>query len=157
MPILYSFYTQVENNCALQYRPLFFVFSFLLLIRLIGPISLIFPQAVCSPAFFPLLFYAQSVIIPRMQIFNILFVDPVINLLVLLYKGFAFVNLPGALGWSIISITVAIRLAVNPLMKRQIEQSQKENPKMQNIIIKVLVGKIILFKYTHPFISQQNK
>jgi len=60
-----------------------------------------------------------------MQIFNILFVDPVINLLVLLYKGFAFVNLPGALGWSIISITVAIRLAVNPLMKRQIEQSQK--------------------------------
>ncbi|MCR4328989.1 MAG: YidC/Oxa1 family membrane protein insertase [Candidatus Roizmanbacteria bacterium] len=107
-------------------------FPILFLIRPIGPIGPIFPKfsgpicphVVCAPAFFPLLFYAQSVIIPRMQIFNILFVDPVINLLVLLYKGFAYVNLPGALGWSIISITVAIRLAVNPLMRRQIEQSQ---------------------------------
>lgn len=60
-----------------------------------------------------------------MQFFNILFVDPVINLLVLFYKGFAYLHIPGALGWSIISITVGIRLAVNPLMQRQIEQSQK--------------------------------
>jgi YidC/Oxa1 family membrane protein insertase len=59
------------------------------------------------------------------NIFNTLFVFPILNLLVLLYKGFLFIKLPGAFGFAIIGLTMLIRGAFNPFFKKQIETAKK--------------------------------
>jgi len=54
----------------------------------------------------------------------VLFV-PIINLLVALYHAFNYVHLPFALGFSIIALTVLIRLVLYPLTNAQLKASKK--------------------------------
>jgi YidC/Oxa1 family membrane protein insertase len=60
-----------------------------------------------------------------MNIFDILLIAPIVNALMFFYKIFASLGIPGALGFAIIAVTSAARIAINPFMKKQIVQSQK--------------------------------
>ena len=58
-----------------------------------------------------------------MHIFDIfipILINPLINILLLFYHFALFIHLPGPLGWAIILLTVAIRLAVSPLVRAQL-------------------------------------
>ncbi len=57
--------------------------------------------------------------------FNSIFVFPILNLLVLLYKVFLLVKLPGAFGLAIIGLTILIRGLFQPFFKQQMEMSKK--------------------------------
>lgn len=57
--------------------------------------------------------------------FNLLFLHPIINLLVFIYQVLEAVNLPGALGLSIIVLTVIIRVLVWPFMTTQLQSAKK--------------------------------
>lgn len=57
--------------------------------------------------------------------FNDLFVFPFLNLLLLFYKGFSFLKIPGAFGWAIIGLVVFIRLLTHPFFKNQLETAKK--------------------------------
>ncbi len=59
------------------------------------------------------------------EIFNTFLVHPIINLLVIIYQGFNYVHFPFALGFSIIILTILIRLALYPLMGSQLKTSKK--------------------------------
>jgi len=59
------------------------------------------------------------------QIFNLIFFAPVINLLVLIYQGLQTLHIPGALGFSIMLLTVLIRILVWPFMASQIKATKK--------------------------------
>lgn len=59
------------------------------------------------------------------NIFNDLLVIPILNLLVFLYKGLAFLKIPGAFGFSIIGLTIFIRLILHPFFKSQLETAKK--------------------------------
>lgn len=59
------------------------------------------------------------------QLFDTLFLGPVVNLLVLLIKGLEAVHIPGALGFSIIILTILIRLVVWPFMATQLKSAKK--------------------------------
>src|SRR5688572_20939843 len=59
------------------------------------------------------------------DIFNLIFMGPVVNLLVLIYQGLSSIHLPGALGFSIIILTVLIRVLVWPFMSSQIKATKK--------------------------------
>jgi len=60
-----------------------------------------------------------------MNIFDILLIAPIVNALMFFYKIFAALHIPGPLGFAIIAVTSAARIAINPFMKKQILQSQK--------------------------------
>lgn len=62
-----------------------------------------------------------------MNLFQTVFVIPVVNIVVLLYTAFYSMGIPGALGWAIITISSVMRLAIHPLMHRQMVQAQKMN------------------------------
>lgn len=59
------------------------------------------------------------------NLFNIFFLGPIINLLILVYKIFEGANIPGALGFAIIVLTVAIRILIWPTTKAQLKSAQK--------------------------------
>lgn len=59
------------------------------------------------------------------QIFNAVFYVPITNLLVLLYKGFLLIKIPGAFGFAIIGLTILIRALFNPFFKKQLETAKK--------------------------------
>jgi len=59
--------------------------------------------------------------------FNTIFVFPILNLLIVFYKLFLTIKLPGALGFAIISLTVLIRLLIHPFFKQQLETAKKMN------------------------------
>lgn len=59
------------------------------------------------------------------DIFNLIFFGPVINLLVLILHGLQAIHVPGALGFSIIILTVLIRFLVWPFMSSQIKATKK--------------------------------
>ncbi len=59
------------------------------------------------------------------DIFNQLFLHPIINLLVFIYQVLTAANLPGALGLSIIVLTVIIRVLVWPFMTTQLQSAKK--------------------------------
>lgn len=59
------------------------------------------------------------------DIFNLIFLGPVINLLVLIFQGLQFMHIPGALGFAVIMLTVLIRFLVWPLMASQIKATKK--------------------------------
>lgn len=59
------------------------------------------------------------------DIFNLIFFGPVINLLVLILHGLQAIHIPGALGFSIIILTVLIRFLVWPFMSSQIKATKK--------------------------------
>jgi len=71
--------------------------------------------------------------------FNTLFVFPILNFLVLLYKFFLFIKIPGALGFAIIGLTVIIRGLFNPFFKNQMLMAKKMNdikPQLDKINLK---------------------
>lgn len=57
--------------------------------------------------------------------FNSTFVFPIVNLLLLFYKAFLFIRIPGAFGLAIITLTAFIRLILHPFFKQQLETSKK--------------------------------
>lgn len=59
------------------------------------------------------------------DIFNHAFLAPILNGLIFIFKLLEATHIPGALGFSIILLTVAIRLLVWPLYHSQIKSSQK--------------------------------
>src|SRR3989339_1907731 len=62
--------------------------------------------------------------------FNTIFVIPILNLLVIFYKLFLLIKLPGAFGFAIIALTIAIRMLFQPFFKKQIETAKKmQEPK----------------------------
>ncbi len=63
------------------------------------------------------------------SIFNTVFVNPISNILLFFYHIFLVIKLPGAFGFSIIALTVFIRLLLQPFFHKQMETAQK----MQNL------------------------
>lgn len=60
-----------------------------------------------------------------MNIFTIVLVNPIVNLLVVIYQGLVLAHIPYALGFSIILLTVIFRFALYPLIGSQLKTSQK--------------------------------
>lgn len=60
-----------------------------------------------------------------MNVLDIVLINPIINLLVAFYQGLTFLHVPFALGFSIILMTVFIRLLMAPLTAGQIKMSKK--------------------------------
>ncbi len=58
-------------------------------------------------------------------IFDPFFAHPILNLLVVFYKLFLFIKLPGAFGFAIVALTVAVRLLFQPFFQKQIETAKK--------------------------------
>lgn len=59
------------------------------------------------------------------DIFNLLFFGPIVNLLVLILRSLESVHIPGALGFSVIILTIIIRLLVWPFMSTQLKSAKK--------------------------------
>ncbi len=59
------------------------------------------------------------------DIFNFLFFNPIVNLLVILEGSLSSMGVPGALGLAIILLTLLIRILVWPFMASQIRMSKK--------------------------------
>lgn len=57
--------------------------------------------------------------------FNTIFLGPIVNLLVAIMQGLEFLHIPGVFGFSIIILTILIRLAVWPLMGTQLKSAKK--------------------------------
>ena len=60
-----------------------------------------------------------------MNPFDVILTQPILNLLVIFYKGLIFLHMPAALGLSIILLTMVIRLALWPLTTTQLKSSKK--------------------------------
>lgn len=70
------------------------------------------------------------------EIFDNIIVYPIINILLLIYQALSAVNFPYALGFSIIVLTIIIRLILYPLTGAQIKASKKMqdlNPHLKNL------------------------
>ncbi|MBP9814079.1 membrane protein insertase YidC [Candidatus Woesebacteria bacterium] len=63
------------------------------------------------------------------NIWNQLFMWPIINLLMAFYKIFEWAHIPGPLGFAVIALTIAIRFLLYPLMHAQLSSAKK----MQNL------------------------
>lgn len=61
------------------------------------------------------------------NIFNAIFVIPILNGLIAVYKGLQFLHIPGALGFALIVITILIRLLLHPLTVKQLRSAKKLN------------------------------
>ncbi len=59
------------------------------------------------------------------NLWNQLLVWPILNLLVVFYKLFEWLHIPGPLGWAIILLTIVIRLLLYPLMQAQLKSAKK--------------------------------
>lgn len=59
------------------------------------------------------------------EIFNTVLIHPIINVLVAVYQALSFFHVPYALGFSIIGLTIIIRLVLYPLMASQLKASKK--------------------------------
>lgn len=59
------------------------------------------------------------------DIFNVVLFGPIVNLLVVIFRGLEFIQIPGALGFAIILLTVVIRLLVWPFMQTQLKSARK--------------------------------
>ncbi|HSW88093.1 MAG TPA: YidC/Oxa1 family membrane protein insertase [Candidatus Saccharimonadales bacterium] len=60
-----------------------------------------------------------------MDIFNIILVHPITNILVAFYQGLLFLHVPYPLGFSIILLTLAIRFVLLPFTAAQLRTSKK--------------------------------
>lgn len=60
-----------------------------------------------------------------MNIFTLLLVHPIVNILVVIYHGLILLHIPYALGFAIILLTVVLRLLLYPLIGSQLKTSQK--------------------------------
>lgn len=63
------------------------------------------------------------------NLWNQLFMWPIINLLMAFYKVFEWAHIPGPLGFAVIALTIAIRFLLYPLMHAQLSSAKK----MQNL------------------------
>jgi YidC/Oxa1 family membrane protein insertase len=61
------------------------------------------------------------------ELFNNIFFEPIVNLLVLIYRTLDSIHLPGALGFSIILLTVLSRLVIWPIMSKQLKSARLLN------------------------------
>lgn len=59
------------------------------------------------------------------DLFDLLFFAPIVNLLVLILRSLQALGVPGALGLSIIILTVVIRLLIWPFMSTQLKSAKK--------------------------------
>lgn len=59
------------------------------------------------------------------DLFNLLFFAPIVNLLVLVLRVFESINLPGSLGFAIIVLSILIRLLVWPFITTQLRSAKK--------------------------------
>ena len=59
------------------------------------------------------------------DLFNLVFFGPVVNLLVGIYQGLQFLHIPGTLGFSIMFLTILIRVLVWPFMASQMKSMKK--------------------------------
>lgn len=59
------------------------------------------------------------------NLFNQLFVFPILNVMMVFFKLFLFLKLPGAFGFAIISLTVFVRLLLQPFFKQQLDTAKK--------------------------------
>jgi YidC/Oxa1 family membrane protein insertase len=57
--------------------------------------------------------------------YNTVFVNPIVNLLALYHYLFAQAHLPGTLGFSIVALTISIRLLLHPFFKQQMDSAKK--------------------------------
>jgi YidC/Oxa1 family membrane protein insertase len=57
--------------------------------------------------------------------FESLIVQPILNALLVFYKGFQSAGVPYAFGFSIITLTITIRLLFHPFFKKQVETQHK--------------------------------
>jgi YidC/Oxa1 family membrane protein insertase len=64
-----------------------------------------------------------------MNIFNEVLINPILNVLVAIYAFLNSMHVPSALGFSIIALTIIIRLILSPLL----HQSLKQQKKMQQL------------------------
>ena len=60
-----------------------------------------------------------------MEIFNIIIVNPIINVLVAIYQALFALHIPYPLGFSIIGLTIVIRIILYPLISSQLKASKK--------------------------------
>jgi YidC/Oxa1 family membrane protein insertase len=60
-----------------------------------------------------------------MEIFNTIIVYPLLNVLVAIYQGLLLLNIPYPLGFSIIGLTIVIRIVLYPLINSQLRASKK--------------------------------
>lgn len=58
-------------------------------------------------------------------LFNTALFRPIVTLLVAIYQGLSFLHIPGAFGFSIIILTILIRLVVWPFMGKQLKSAKK--------------------------------
>src|SRR3990167_6335924 len=61
------------------------------------------------------------------ELFTLIFKNPTINLLVFFYQFLNTLHIPGSFGFSIILLTVSIRVILHPFFKQQIDLSYKMN------------------------------
>ena len=59
------------------------------------------------------------------EFFNLVFINPITNVLVALYHVFSFVHFPYALGFAIIGLTIVIRFILYPFTTSQLKASLK--------------------------------
>ncbi len=62
---------------------------------------------------------------PFIVFFNTVFAHPIVNLLALYHYLFSLLKIPGTLGFSIIALTVTIRLLLHPFFKQQMDSAKK--------------------------------
>lgn len=60
-----------------------------------------------------------------MNIFDIVLINPIYNILAAFYQALNFLHIPGALGFAIILMTVLVRLIVWPLTSAQLKSAKK--------------------------------
>lgn len=60
-----------------------------------------------------------------MNPFDVLLIHPILNILIVFYRVLNAIGIPGALGFSIILLTIVIRMALWPLTAAQLKSTQK--------------------------------
>jgi len=74
-----------------------------------------------------------------LNILNAIFYIPILNILILLYSGFAFIKFPYSFGFAIIFLTVIIRTLLQPFFNQQMQTARKMQdikPEMDAIVKK---------------------
>ena len=62
---------------------------------------------------------------PLLLFYNTVFAHPIVNLLALYHYLFGLIKIPGTLGFSIVALTVTIRLLLHPFFKQQMDSAKK--------------------------------
>jgi len=62
---------------------------------------------------------------PLFLFYNTVFVNPIVNLLALYHYLISLAKIPGTLGFSIVALTITIRLLLHPFFKQQMDSAKK--------------------------------